>query len=264
LTIDPLATPLPAELERELRKGREQCPFNWSGDRWRTWLSGIKGVPDLLEMLPNPIDRRDVASVVERELEEGHIERAFVAVMTWGHGTSGYGAYRTAVVLTGYGASRGRWRARTGVRSEAKRDGASPMGQSADPELIARLRHAAEMVRLDGNLPEDTASDAYRYLIGEGRIPGLGPAFFTKWLYFVSSKGDPYGVDCVPVLDALVTRWLGRHVSFAPRYGNAFDYETYVSLLRAWARDRVGVTSPRVEEAIFELAVKERADSRRR
>ncbi len=260
---DVTATPLPAELARELAREREQCGFEWPGDRWRRWLSDVEGVPDLLESLPNPIDRRDAASVVERELRDGSVARAFVAVMTWGHGRTGYGAYRTAVVLTGCGASRGRRRVRSVAGSEAKRGGVSPMGQPADPESIAKLRHAAEMVRSDRASPVDAAREAHAYLIGEGHIRGLGPAFFTKWLYFASSRSDPYGADCVPVLDALVAQWLGRHSAFAPRYGDTSDYETYVYLLRSWA-DHVDSTSPRVEEAIFELAVKERTNSKRR
>ena len=240
----------------------DQGAFAWSQDHWLRWLGGVEGVPDLLEGIGGPVDRRIVAELVDRELEAGRVARAFVGAMIWGHGTNGYGPYRTAVVLTGCGSLRGRLgRYGPGARNSSPRDFESPRDRPADLEIVARLGRAAELVRDEAQPAAQSAEAAYRYLSGEGRTRGLGPAFFTKWMYFASAGGDPYRWGPAPILDELVRGWLEAQSGILIVTGVATDYVTYMRILDLWATD-LGTSPARVEEAIFELAVKERANSR--
>lgn len=139
----------------------------------------------------------------------------------------------------------------------------------ADPasrqERVSLLRHAAQHARRG-----DTRS-AYSELIrrGGGKIPALGPAFFTKFLYFVT--GDVHGEGAAPredrrclILDARVARSLhAAGWTTLPHRGQNFSAtwytETYVSycdLLHRWANQQseaIGtvVASDELERALF-------------
>jgi hypothetical protein len=128
------------------------------------------------------------------------------------------------------------------------------------------LRKAADHAR-------SSASAAYSCLIrrGGGKIEALGPAFFTKFLYFVGG-GDP-GHPCL-ILDARVAErlfvagWdtLPRHRVRNPEGRETWSYSanwytaTYVSycdLLKRWAEGasaRLGhaIAPDEIERALFE------------
>lgn len=164
---------------------------------------------------------------------------AFVATMVWGHGESGYGPYRTARILSGGSAP-----------SKPSIDGRSRVVPSA--QAVERLGASAELVRSGG------APAAYRYLNARvGHVAGLGPAFFTKWLYFATAGSDPYGRDAAPILDALVLNWLNTHAGTKLRAGYTDEYARYIDLLGSWAPD--GFTPVMVEATIFRLAREENA-----
>lgn len=215
----------PEELAQLLQEGHvPQRAFGWPRPRWRRWLQGVDGSDDFLTRLPDALDRRTTAAVVQNHLTDGQVASAFVAAMIWGHGYAGYGPYRTACVLTGRSA---------------------PRGAPADAAVLDKLYASAEWVRDPGPV------EAYRYLNNEGKVSGLGPAFFTKWLYFTSAS-DPYGPQAAPVLDQLVTTWLDHHADVRLRYARTDDYARYLALLHSWGEPH-GRTAVQVEEAIFRL-----------
>ena len=109
------------------------------------------------------------------------------------------------------------------------------------------------------------AASAYQTLIrrGGGQIRGLGPAFFTKLLYFASEGVD--GGQCL-ILDARVAGSLSRagwsSLPWSTRSGFSYNwyaatYATYCQLLGQWAADetdRLGarVWPDEIERALFE------------
>jgi hypothetical protein len=155
--------------------------------------------------------------------------------MVWGYGTVGYGPYRTARALTGT-----LWPRRE---------------QAAAPTTLASLEKSLRKFRNAGPV------EAFRYLMnppksrGEqtGKIPYLGAAFFTKWLYFATCEGDPANGAAALILDRLVRGWLDRRAGLELRLGVTADYARYLDVMHTWAAD-LGGTPPQVEETIFLLA----------
>jgi hypothetical protein len=136
---------------------------------------------------------------------------------------------------------------------------------SADARMrnVKLLRNAAHHAR-DRQNPRD----AYSCLIrkGGGKIPGLGPAFFTKFLYFVGA-GDP-AHSCL-ILDSRVAESLFlAGWDTLPRYERdgkwnySYNWHTdtyvgYCDLLRQWAvgaGTRLGyeVSPDEIERALFD------------
>lgn len=112
---------------------------------------------------------------------------------------------------------------------------------------------------------EGDAPSAYRALIrrGGGRVSGLGPAFFTKLLYFASE--DCPGTRCL-ILDARVAGALAQagweSLPWSPRNGYSYNwytdtYASYCALLQRWANEESDAHSGRVwpdeiERSLFE------------
>lgn len=209
-----------------------QRAFSWPKNRWMSWLSEIDGGARVLNSLPDAVDRASTAETVDAYVREGAFTEAFIACMVWGHGHSGYGPYRTARILSG---------------------APEQAGKTTDGTVIKRLQTSIERFNASG------AVDAYRYLNNDGHIDGLGPAFFTKWLYFISAGSTPYGAQAAPVLDQLVIDWLRTHASVPLRYAKTLDYDRYVELLGHWGEAH-GRTPVQVEEAIFRLIRNDGAD----
>ncbi|MCH6470240.1 8-oxoguanine DNA glycosylase OGG fold protein [Sinomonas terrae] len=122
---------------------------------------------------------------------------------------------------------------------------------------VALLKRATELA-LDGD-----PAGAYSSLIrrGGGQIAGLGPAFFTKFLYF-ASEGTT-GTRCL-ILDARVASRLAQAGwTSLPHSGPSYSYnwytDTYVSyceLLARWAneetaRSKSEVWPDEIERALF-------------
>lgn len=222
-----MTPPIPARLASPLAEpATPQRAFAWSRAGWSRWLAGVEGAPEFLAGLPDSVDRAGVAGTVRRELDAGRTGNAFVVAMVWGHGVSGYGAYRTAVVLSGH---------------------KQPLGIPADGEVVGRLAKAAELAA------GTDRSESFRYLANEGRVPGLGPAFYTKWLYFSSATEGHHAASALPILDAVVQKFLWSDAGVKLRTGRTVDYATYVDLLTCWGNDS-GRSAVQVEEAIFRIA----------
>ncbi|MBO1765930.1 hypothetical protein [Allobranchiibius sp. GilTou38] len=129
----------------------------------------------------------------------------------------------------------------------------------------ARERNVARLKEANSHARDGDVAAAYRCLIrrGGGQIRGLGPAFFTKLLYF-SSEGTP-GTRCL-ILDARVAEslaeagWSSLPCSSRNRYSyNWFTttYDSYCKLLREWAETASNsrgseVWPDEIERALFD------------
>lgn len=123
-----------------------------------------------------------------------------------------------------WGSGRARRNNRTRIR------GLSPSGRQADG--VEHLRRAADHAR------ENRVKDAYATLRRRPRgvLPGLGPAFFTKYLYFVG--GGSAAHRCL-ILDQRVTASL-RTLGWKSLTGYNWSTATYVAyceLLSRWAEE---------------------------
>lgn len=195
------ASPPPALRDLLTQSLAPQRPFAYPRSAWLRWTGDLPHVAETIASLPDAVDRGVVARAIESLLQRDEVVPAFVAAMIWGYGSSNYGPSRTARILAG----------------------ATTSGVTA----TGALAESARIVRSDGGPVE-----AYRYLNNDGHLEGLGPAFFTKWLYFATARGPERSARAAPVLDALVIRWLRREAGVALRYGKTADYQIYVDLLR--------------------------------
>lgn len=147
-------------------------------------------------------------------------------MMIWGYGDANIGPYRTAAILTGT---------------------SQPKENPLSPEVEQRLIESVETSRSQG------AVEGYRFLNkGPGEIDDLGASFLTKWLYFVTARGDEGSESAAPVLDKLILGWLRRNTKADLREGYTDDYARYIDLLRAWGAPH-DLTPVQVEERIFRL-----------
>lgn len=230
---------LPSELEDRLQSPVPQPAFTWIPERWEKALGGLPGVMEGLRAFRQEswnefgafrVDRELVRNFVQQQLETGHVVPAFVAVMTWGYGTTGYGPTRTRWVLTG--------------------ERSTPSTDSLAVGLEDRLLDGARRVQEYGPL------EAFRLMNNSGRVKFLGGPFFTKWLYFASARNGVNDPEAAPIFDGLVRRWLSsRGVALSP-YRTA-GYEAYIETLDAWGRP-YGRSRVVVEQQIFELSRAER------
>lgn len=127
-------------------------------------------------------------------------------------------------------------------------------------DYLKLLREAAQISRDGGS---EAARDAYGVLIrkGGGVIPGLGPAFFTKFLYFAGGAGPDE--SCL-ILDARVAGSLFKAgwtdlPSKTTKKGLGFSYnwytDTYVSYcetLARWTKESGAEAPDEIERALFE------------
>ena len=123
-----------------------QSAIGWPRARWLDWLPDSD---ELLGSLPNRLDRATVrAACSQAARSPAAAWQAFLVVMVWGQGRTGYGPWRTARILQD--------------TSNAK-------------DRLARVAQ---------HLAQDGALEAYRQFGGNCRLRWLGPAFGTKYLYF--------------------------------------------------------------------------------
>ena len=209
--------PVPARLTRELESWRadgrpQQAPIPWPRDRW------IRRFPeheDLFRRLPERLHRGDVELIGDLKFSSGALDR-FLASMAWGFGRVGYGQWRVAQMLG---------------------DDAIAVG--------AQLAEVADECRTEGPLA------GYRALTAL-HLKKLGPAFATKFLYFVGPTEDGRAL----ILDRLVAGWISRQadVRLNPVPWSAATYEWYLDLMGSWATE-VGLMPEQVEERVFCSAV---------
>jgi hypothetical protein len=194
----------------------EGCPpqtaISWPRQQW---LDRFAGHAVALTRLPDGLDRAAVALACENADASPEVaEEAFLAVMAWGYGRTGYGPYRVGRVL-----------------SQNRRAG-------------ERLREVAATLWSDG------AVAAYRRLASynDCRLRFLGPAFGTKFLALCSTDASRPAL----ILDGLVSAWLERNVGqhFDPVPWDASVYQRYLQQMYEWA-DALDVRPDDLEFLVF-------------
>lgn len=217
---------------------RENPQFIPIKDADRAWW-GTKGV----DVPTGDLDRKRLFELGCDLEDDDALLRFTFHVLAWGSGSSRrHNAVRVAS-LKDPGA---RSRFGEGTNRETLRKAFRAAGASADAPTSSWPRKAR-------------IRDAYCTLIrpGGGVIAGLGPAFFTKLLYFAGNSESP---SCL-ILDARVAKSLDRlGWQMSPRHGS-FSYnwytDTYVSyceLLHQWATRDLGreVRADEIEQWLFE------------
>ncbi|MFF4257818.1 hypothetical protein ACFY1L_42190 [Streptomyces sp. NPDC001663] len=172
--------------------------------RW----SGIEPWPDRLSQRSQTqvmkVSRAQVAAAVRAATEREAWAEALVASYVWGQGKTSYGPYRLKHIL-------------------------------AQPSAVPALAQAAAA------LPEKGAIAAYSGLMGA--VKGLGPAFFTKFLYFLSLAPAPPTNPCALILDQRVARVIR---AYATRVGLEIRL-TSARAIAAWTWSDSGWTPHRYD-----------------
>lgn len=125
------------------------------------------------------------------------------AALAWGFGVRGYGPFRTGRVLA-----------------------QDPAG--------TRFAGALANLRADEVTP-DALVDAYGRFHTSHRMRGLGPAFFTKILYFAGYRRDRSGPQPL-ILDSVVARRLPEDAGPARKYAHGWTSSTWHAYL-LWAEN---------------------------
>ncbi|MFJ4868855.1 hypothetical protein [Streptomyces sp. NPDC088757] len=186
------------------------------------------------------VSRAEVARAVADALEREAFREALVATYVWGKGKRGTPGGSGPSALRGILAADG---------------------------LDATLAAAVTALRGTG------AREAYAGLLG--KVPGLGPAFFTKFLYFVGQALPPAQGPAPLILDRVLAERLhhlasavGRETGLDPdgvaaawawkRWNwSPHRYETYLSFMEAAARQLAGTGSwpPRARPDLLERSL---------
>ncbi|MFD3538682.1 hypothetical protein ACFWUQ_04185 [Streptomyces sp. NPDC058662] len=186
--------------------------------RW----SGIEPWPDQFPERSHAdvvtVDRAQVVEAVREAAARGEWARALVASYVWGQGRTGYGPHRLRAVL-------------------------------AEPNLSDVLARAGTALRSEG------AVEAYRLL--SGAVRGWGPAFFTKYLYFLSVATDAPGTPRALILDQRVARVLrarATRVGLDAEVASAPDTAAWTWSDAGWTAHRYGVYLRWMDAAAGQLA----------
>jgi hypothetical protein len=208
---------VPASIRQVVDAWRVTGSPSQEGIEWprEYWTAAFPSRTATFIALPDRLDRTAVRrACVNAAVSPADAERAFLAVMAWGYGRTGYGPFRVRRVLAT----------------------ASAVG--------AQLQAAASTAA------RGQPVEAYRCLGGHGkaRLPYLGPAFGSKFLYFCSSIGPQPAL----ILDRLVARWLRQNVDLAFNQvrWSVSTYARYLETMFRWA-DELAVAADELEVCIF-------------
>jgi hypothetical protein len=174
-----------------------QAPIDWSSSR-NAWTRQFPK-ESTIRRLPDELDREAVRDACrDAARSERAAKDAFFAAMAWGYGDVGYGPWRVAQALS-------------------------------DPEAGRKLLHAVRSSHAEGPL------EAYRRMATDCRLQRIGPAFGTKFLFFIDSQA---GARRALILDRLVADWLRRNVGYGvnPVLWSPRSYETYLDHMHEWAK----------------------------
>ncbi len=186
------------------------CPSQVKS-RWNL-SSWVRQLPEHEEFLSGlhqgGLNRREGIDLVGEVEDEETAIHAFLLAMIWGYGPVGYGPYRSRRVLH-------------------------------SPDAPARLLEVARIAQGDGGL------NAFKHIESQrskqrNYLKYLGPAFGTKYLYFLTAPVD--AVETTPVMDAVVRRWFRKNVTGASIdvfYWDAESYAAFLKHLRYWSRSLV-------------------------
>jgi hypothetical protein len=152
----------------------------------------------VVRTLPECLDRitvRQICATAVRS-EEAATE-AFIAAMAWGYGAVGYGPWRVSQALQ-------------------------------EPNAGKKLLAIATVLRDSG------AVAAYRVMSESSRMPRIGPAFGSKFLYFADPQTHHRRAL---ILDRLVAKWLRENTTFRPNPvpWAPKTYAAYLDHMHEWA-----------------------------
>jgi hypothetical protein len=201
----------PIAVELLIAEWRERGEPAQRGIEWprARWLEAFPAYRACFDDLPHELDRRAVRAGVAGALARGDALAAFLPVMAWGYGRVGYGPHRVGQMLA------------PGERVAAQKLAeAAAVAQCGDPV------------------------EAYCLLGGPCRLYMLGPAFGTKFHYFVGGGAL--------ILDKLVADALERVASIAisPTRWDDSAYARYLEVVGRWA-DGLRVEPDVVEQVLF-------------
>jgi hypothetical protein len=218
MLADTMCAVVPSAVGRLVVEWRAAGSSSQDGIEWprQRWMDQFPAHVPVLAALPDQLSRelvrqacRDAAGTPAAALD------AFIAVMAWGYGRVGYGPYRVRRVL------------------------------ASVPDPGERLQAAA------GELARVGPAAAYVLLGDSGvpRLPGLGPAFGTKFLYFCSPPGGRTAL----ILDRLVAAWLRANTGLRLNEArwSAPAYQRYLEAMSRWAAE-TAITAEELEACIFQ------------
>lgn len=203
-----MATPdaLITTYERWQKAGRPtQIPSKWNQKSWTKQLqrfedffNGLKG---------DPIDRIQAVQLSPVVTDEEEAVQVFLLAMLWGYGLVGYGPFRTRRILD-------------------------------RPEAAAELLEVAQVAQRNGGLAAFNLIADRRAGNSRSFLKWLGPAFGTKYIYFLTAKSNPQRP--APVMDAVVYRWFRKHApdrKLRVDFWHSPSYEQFLNSLDEWASD---------------------------
>lgn len=185
------------------RAGRPtQTKSRWNTESWSRHL------PDHASFLSSlgtdRMDRAQAIAAAPDVVDEDTAVQVFLLSMLWGYGPVGYGPFRTRRVLE---------------RAEAK----------------SELLEVAQEARKSGGLAAfELIADRRRQT--RSYLKWLGPAFGTKYIYFLTAQDTQH--EPAPVMDAVVYRWFRTHVPDRPLivdFWHAPSYGTFLESLNEWS-----------------------------
>ncbi len=228
---------------------RPQGDFGWRESTWRKWLTCDAGLRAIDRLRGTSVadsrgfltvNRNEVMELAGGEDPSTDPVAAYTWSQVWGHGKTGYGAYRTAVTL-----------------------GLAPPRGKASP-AIEHGEATRRLASIAGTYLTEGAVRAYERAVDKNdlAIPYLGPAFGTKYLFFLEPADTPYRPL---VLDELVGAALHEHAGDTfPAETGTFPstrlYSTYLDAVEA-VREHPSLTPrpaaersrERIETALFRI-----------
>lgn len=189
--------------ERWDRVGRPaQVQSQWNTDSWSRHLPEYAAF--FSDLGTDRMNRTQAISAAPEVVDENSAVHVFLLSMLWGYGPVGYGPFRTRRILE---------------RAEAK------------SELLEVALEAKE----SGGLA------AFELIARKRKQPGsylkwLGPAFGTKYIYFLTAQDANHG--SAAVMDAVVRRWFRIHVPDRPLIIDSWhapSYSAFLDSLEEWA-----------------------------
>lgn len=203
----------------------EDQPITWYGRRWLTkpdWHSTTRNRIATLCGKLDPSKHTDALIITRREVFDccDNAADLFLAAMAWGFGTTGYGCWRTAQMI-------------------------NPGGEDHEQQVVEAVE-AYQRAWSSGG----AATVAQAWTRGNGKVPGLGPAFASKVAYFaIYERHSGEG----PLIADLNTAWSVWAL------GGIWDsryvperYSDYVQWCGRWAR-ALGCRPDDIERALFNL-----------
>ena len=200
----------------------QSVPFD--PDRWTRLLPDTTLWPSELSRLPivgrwPRVDRAAVLAIAARGDDPPAALQTYVASSVWGSGTKARTVTRRIQVLI-----------------------------DTDPAVVGQRLSAAL-----ATLHSAGAVEAYRRLATDLHVDGLGPAFFTKLLYFAGTAGAAPTPGPTPlILDRFVAAALRRHGPPGRWASTGWTSTRYGDYLE-WAAELAGRWGPDVAPSAVEL-----------